>query len=591
MKKSEVIIIEPTRQKEGQGKKYNVAAYARVSTGSDEQKDSLNNQKKYYQEKIESNPNYNFVGIFSDEAISGTTDKRPSFQKMIRLAEHNEIDIIYTKSISRFSRNVVDLLHYCEVLKEHNVNLIFEENGIELLKSTGSLLLTILGAVAQMEVENTSEHVSWTLQNKMKKGEIVGQPPLGYDIVDGKLVVNEEEAKIVKYIFKRYLQGAGSDTIALELERMGAKTKKDNPKWAASTVAHILRNEKYKGTLLQGKSFTVSPIGHKRKYNHGEAVQYKFENAHEAIISLEDWNKAQEILESRRITLEGGKARGTSHNSQQYIFTSKIICGYCGKCYTRRKTHAGTKYEDVSWVCTTAVKKRKEGCPKCKAIKDDEIKQAVVGAIQSFIDDTDGMIYLTKDKLNSLLKKSEKKKGTLQEQISHYQKNLDTKIKKKSKLLDMRLEEQISEEEFLSKRENIDKEIAAIQEQLDVLTSDINCEDEKNKTSSQVYQLISEGKAEGFNEELFNLLVNKIIVGGTRSDGVDDPKMLHLELNPLNFKSDFHTKIENGTLHFVADLPTEEADKIATNEVVEGNLDLCTLNSENRNLYRYNEDP
>lgn len=170
MKKSEVIIIEPTKSKAGTNKKYNVAAYARVSTGSDEQKDSLNNQVKYYREKIESNPNYNFVDVFSDEAISGTTDKRPSFQTMIRLAKQHKIDIIYTKSISRFSRNVVDLLHYCEVLKECGVNLIFEENGIELLNSTGSLLLTILGAVAQMEVENTSEHVSWTLQNKMRKG-------------------------------------------------------------------------------------------------------------------------------------------------------------------------------------------------------------------------------------------------------------------------------------------------------------------------------------------------------------------------------------------------------------------------------------
>ena len=208
--------------------------------------------------------------------------------------------------------------------------MIFEENGIELLNSTGSLLLTILGAVAQMEVENTSEHVSWTLQNKMRKGEIVGQPPLGYDIVDGKLVLIEEEAEIVRYIFDRYLHGAGSDTIALELEKMGAKTKYNNPKWAPSTVANILKNEKYTGTLLQGKSFTVSPIGHKRKLNRGEATRYMFENAHEAIVSLEDWNKAQEILKSRRITLEEGKARGTSHNSQQYIFTSKIICGYCG---------------------------------------------------------------------------------------------------------------------------------------------------------------------------------------------------------------------------------------------------------------------
>lgn len=151
---------------------------------------------------IRSDPNNNFVGVFADEAISGTTDKRPNFQRMIKLAEQGYIDVIYTKSISRFSRNVADLLKYCEVLRNHGVNLIFEENGLKLLDSTGSLLLTILGAIAQMEVENTSDHISWTLQKKMESGELVGQPnPLGYDIVNSQLVVNEEEAEIVRYIF------------------------------------------------------------------------------------------------------------------------------------------------------------------------------------------------------------------------------------------------------------------------------------------------------------------------------------------------------------------------------------------------------
>ena len=260
MEEREVKIIEPVQQRRKENKKYNVAAYARVSTGSDEQKDSFVNQKKYYESKIKSNPDYNFVGVFADEAISGTTDKRPDFQRMISLAEHNKIDIIYTKSISRFSRNVADLFHYCELLKDFGVNLIFEEDNIELLNSSGTLLLTILGAVAQMEVENTSEHVNWTLQKKMESGELVGQAnALGYDIVDGKLVVNEEEAEIVRYIFRRYLDGIGASRIAKELERMGAKTKRNNTKWHDTTVMGIIKNEKYTGRLLQGKTYTVNP--------------------------------------------------------------------------------------------------------------------------------------------------------------------------------------------------------------------------------------------------------------------------------------------------------------------------------------------
>ena len=250
MEERKVTIIEPKQQRRKQNKKLNVAAYARVSTGSDEQKDSFINQKKYYEDMINRNPDFNFVGVFADEAISGTTDKRPNFQRMISLAEHKKIDVIYTKSISRFSRNVANLLHYCELLKDHEVNLIFEEDNIELLNSTGTLLLTILGAVAQMEVENTSEHVNWTLQKKMENGELVGRSnPLGYDVIDGRLVINEEEADTVRYIFKRYLEGVGACRIAKELENMGAKTKRNSTKWYDCAVMGIIKNEKYTGKL------------------------------------------------------------------------------------------------------------------------------------------------------------------------------------------------------------------------------------------------------------------------------------------------------------------------------------------------------
>lgn len=579
MEKRRVEIIEPVQRRIEQNKKYNVAAYARVSTGSDEQKDSFINQQKYYEAKIKSNPAYNFVGVFADEAISGTTDKRPSFQRMISLAEHKKIDIIYTKSISRFSRNVADLSRYCELLKDSGVNLIFEEDNIELLNSSGTLLLTILGAIAQMEVENTSEHVNWTLQKKMENGELVGQAnPLGYDVVDGKLVVNEEEAETVRYIFKRYLEGAGAGTIARELQKMGAKTKRNNTTWHDSSIMGIIKNEKYTGKLLQGKTYTVNPIGHKRKDNHGEARSFIIENNHEAIISLEDWTKAQEITTSRCVSYSDGRRRGTTHNSKQNIFTSKIECAYCGNNYVRRKTHAGTKYEKIIWNCSTLIYEHKASCPKCKAVEEDYIKQAVVGLIQSMLDDTESAFYLSKDKLNSLLKKSEQKKGKLSEQISKCEKNIKVKEKMKDKLLDMHLEETITKEEFIARRAEIDKEIASIQELLDQLTSDINYENEKNKTSSEIYKLISEGKAEGFNEELFNLLVNKIRVGGRRSDGVDDPKALHIELNPLYLSTDMNSKVVDGSLIYTPGFDMEEN----TEEEVKKNKNLmCSFYSDN----------
>ena len=575
MEEKKVKIIEPAQQRKEQHKKLNVAAYARVSTGSDEQKDSFINQKKYYEAKIKSNPDYNFVGVFADEAISGTTDKRPEFQRMISLAEHKKIDVIFTKSISRFSRNVADLFQYCEQLKNHGVNLIFEEDNIELLNSSGTLLLTILGAVAQMEVENTSEHVNWTLQKKMENGELVGQAnPLGYDVVDGQLVVNEEEAETVRYIFKRYLEGVGASRIAKELEKMGAKTKRNNTKWYDSSVMLIIKNEKYTGQLLQGKTYTVNPIGHKRKDNHGEARTFITENNHEAIISLEDWKKAQEITTSRCVSYVDGRKRGTTRNSNQSIFTSKIVCAYCGKNFARRKVHAGTKYEKVVWKCATACKRGKASCPECKAIEEDFIKQAVVGMIQNLIEDNESAFYLTKDRLNSLLKQSEKKKDKLREQITKCERNIQAKENKKSKLLDMHLEDKITEEEYLARKEVIDKEIASIQALLDEFASDIDYEDEKNKTNQQISKLICEGKAEGFNEELFNLLVNQITVGGKRSDGVDDPKALHIELNHLNLSTDMRSKVVNGHMVYTPGFDMEE--DLKNNE-----QQMCSLHSGN----------
>lgn len=554
-----VEIIEPTKTRKANGKKYNVCAYARVSTGSEEQKDSFINQQKYYEDKIKSNPTYNFIGVFADEAISGTTDKRPDFQRMIRLAQQGHIDIILTKSISRFSRNVVDLLSYCELLRDNNVNLIFEENGIELLNSSGSLLLTILGAVAQMEVENTSEHVNWTLTEKMKKGEFVGQAdPLGYDVIDGKLVINEEEADTVRYIFRRYLEGIGGHTIAKELTNMGAKTKKrNNTNWHDSTVMGILKNEKYTGLLIQGKTYTINPIGHKRKDNNGEANFYKVEDNHEAIISQEDFDRVQEIIASRCSTTNSdGVKRGTTTNSEQSEFTSKLVCAYCGKHYVRRKTHPGTKYEKIKWNCTTVGKKGKAQCPHSVVIDDDYLKQSIVGMIQNLIDDKDCMFYLSTEKLNELLKKSDSKKDGIKEQIKQLKRNIDSKIKKKSKILDMFMEEVITEEEFTAQRKIIDKEINSIKDSLSELESLCDYEDIKLNSSKQISKLISEGKAEGFNKELFDLLVRKITIGGkVFKDGkyVDDPTALHYELIDYNMSTDMQKVVADGELRYTVD--------------------------------------
>ncbi|MBQ6270808.1 MAG: recombinase family protein [Clostridiales bacterium] len=557
-------IIEPTKHNQSQKKKLNVCAYARVSTDSIEQKDSYENQLLFYEEMIKRNPNYNYIGIFADEAISGTTDKRPNFQRMIKYAESGYIDVIYTKSISRFSRNVADLLKYCEILRNHNVNVIFEENSIDLLSAQGTLMLTILGAVAQMEVENTSAHVNWTLQNKIRKGEYVGRAnPLGYDVVDNQMIINEEEAETVRYIYRRYLEGAGGHVIAKELEAMGAKTKNGNTTWYGSTVMNIIKNEKYKGVLLQGKTKTINPIGKVRKKNEGEGVMCNIEDDHEAIISIEDWNKAQEITKQRSVIHKDGKLKGTTNNSNQSVFTSKLVCGYCGKNYFRRVSHAGSPSEKIIWSCGTYAKKGKAECPKCKSVDEDYLKQSIVGMIKNLIDDNEAMFYLSDESLDKLLKDTEKKENLLEKQLSSYYRNYNKKMKMRSKLTDLLLEEKLSDEDYNEKREVLTKEIEQIQEKIDSLNSEIKNEEVSLSNRKQLIQYIKDGKAEGFNKELFELLVERIIIGGKRSDGVDDPKSLHYELKDFNLDTLMSSKIVDGYKRYYSEYDIEEASKKA----------------------------
>ena len=588
MTKKKVEIIEPIAKTTSIGRKLNVAAYARVSTGFVEQKDSFENQKRYYEQMIKSNLQYNFVGVFADEAISGTTDARPEFQRMITLAKNGYIDIIYTKSISRFSRNVKDLLDYCKDLKDHGVDVVFEENGLRLLDSTGSLMLTILGAVAQMEVENTSAHVQWTMNKRMEEGKLVGQPnPLGYDIVDGKLVVNEKEAEIVRYIFKRYLEGIGCSRIAKELHAMGAKTKRDNSNWCSTTVMGIIKNEKYIGTLLQGKTYTVDTVEHKRKDNKGEARFYKLPDNHEPIISVEDWEKAQEITDSRCISYVDGRKKGTTNNAKLNTFTSKLTCAYCGKNFVRRKVHAGTKYEKVVWKCTTKCKQGAANCPHSVAIEEDFLKKSVVLMIKDLIDDDGSMFYLSNNKLNSLIKQSEKKKDKIEEQIIKCQRSIEATKKKKSKLLDKYLEDRITEQDFNEHSQSIDNEIASSNKLLEELTSIIGRENKKDNSVIQISKLINEGKAEGFSEELFNLIIDRIKIGGKRIDGVDDPRSLHFALNAFNLETGMITKVdENGVLRYttdsdMSDMIIENDDNTDDKSVENCENVMCSLDCDN----------
>lgn len=272
-----------------------VCAYARVSTDSEEQLTSYESQIEHYSTQIKSNPNWEFAGIYADEGISGTqVKKRTEFQRMINDALNGKIDIIIAKSISRFARNTVDTLKYVRMLKEHNIAVFFEEEGINTLEMSGELLLSILSSVAQQESENTSTHVKLGLKMKKERGELIGFGGcLGYTYnpEDKTLTINAQEAEVVKLIYEKYLEGYGAESISRQLTKMGIKTPKGKDVWCETTVRKILKNEKYKGDVLQGKTFTIDPISHKRLSNMGEEDKYYISNHHEPIIDEETFEK------------------------------------------------------------------------------------------------------------------------------------------------------------------------------------------------------------------------------------------------------------------------------------------------------------
>lgn len=266
-------------------RKIKVAAYARVSTDLEEQKTSFISQQQYYTKKISKEPNWIFTEVYADEGISGTqTLKRVNFLRMIEDAKNGKIDLILTKSISRFARNTIDTLKNVRLLKEHNVGVIFEEENINTLDMSGELLLTVLSSVAQQESETISSHIKLGLRMKKERGELVGfNGCYGYKCYtrENRLEIVEDEAVNVRKIFKWYLEGSGCREISQKLYENNILNRKGTNRWSASTIYGILHNEKYMGDVEQGKTFSINPLTHKRYINKGEEDKFYIKDHHE----------------------------------------------------------------------------------------------------------------------------------------------------------------------------------------------------------------------------------------------------------------------------------------------------------------------
>lgn len=362
-----------------------MAAYCRVSTDQDEQLSSYENQVRYYKEYIRQNPLYDLVDIYADEGISGTnTKKRTEFNRLIADCRKGKVDRIIVKSISRFSRNTLDCLKYVRELKELGIGVTFEKENIDSLDAKGEVLLTILSSLAQDESRSISENATWGIRKKFERGEIRVNTTkfVGYDKGDnGNLVINEEQAKIVRRIFRDFLQGETPESIARTLKEEEIPGWNGKANWYPTTIQRMLQNEKYMGDALLQKTYTVDFLTKKRSENQGQVNQYYIEGNHEAIINKEEWELVQLEIERRNQFRQDNHINFYIIQCDHNPFTCKVFCKECGGLFGRKNWTTSRGKRPV-WQCNNRYKvKGIQGCTN-RHIDEETLQKAFLKAIE-----------------------------------------------------------------------------------------------------------------------------------------------------------------------------------------------------------------
>lgn len=362
-----------------------VAAYCRVSTEQESQQNSYEAQIGYYTDYITSNPEWQLVGIYADEGISGTgTKNRTQFNKMIRAARQKKIDLILCKSISRFARNTVDCLDYVRELRSLGVTVIFEKENINTDSMSSEFIISLYASFAQAESESISKNITWGIEKSFREGNIQYRfhQTLGYRLgPDGKPYIVEEEAEVVRFIFRSFISGCTINEIADILTESGTKRRNGNSKWTRNNVIQILKNEKYVGDAILQKSYTVDCITHERKKNNGQKPMYLIRNCHEPIIDRKTYDLVRLELEKSKRDLSNGKRENNYRT--KYSLSKLLVCPYCGGFYKRTTWVLRGKKEGV-WRC----KNRMEGasCKKSVSYHEDVLQAAVINAVNSIVD-------------------------------------------------------------------------------------------------------------------------------------------------------------------------------------------------------------
>lgn len=387
-----------------------VAAYCRVSTDDEEQLTSYEAQKNYYTDKIMTNKEWTMAGIFADEGITGTSArKRPEFLRMIRQCKQGKIDIVLTKSISRFARNTVDCLNYVRALKELGIAVIFEKENMNTLEIDSEILITMLGAFAQSESESISANVRWGIRQAMKEGKATIQYKYLYGYRkgdDGKPEIIPNQAEVVRKIYDLFLSGTPVRGIQEYLNANSVPNINGEPKWARSAIDSILTNEKYCGDVLLQKTYIDDCINKKVKKNTGQLPMYLVQNHHEGIISQETFDAAQAELARRSAGKSPSKKNaptGRSRYSSKYALSDRLYCGECGTRYQRCTWRNRDGSKRIVWRCVSRVDYGNKYCHDSPTLDEEPLHRAILDAINSAVKDKDNIIYNLKSAMEKEL--------------------------------------------------------------------------------------------------------------------------------------------------------------------------------------------
>ena len=485
-----------------------VAAYCRVSTAQEEQQNSYQVQIAYYTDLINRKKEWTLAGVFADEGISGTqTKKRTEFNRMIRMCRNQKIDLVITKSISRFARNTVDCLEYVRQLKDLGIGVIFEKENINTLTMTSEFMVALYGSFAQAESESISKNVSWGKEKAYREGKVQFQYKylLGYKKgTDGKPEIVPEEAEIVRLIYTLFLDGYSMTRIKKILENKGYLTAQGKKVWNESLIRSILKNEKYVGDALLQKTFTSDCITHKVVKNHGERPMYLVTDHHDPIIDRDTYNRVQQELARRsskrkvsdKTTTEQGKY------SSKYALTELLICGHCGTPY-RRTTWAARGKKQIVWRCISRLEHGKKYCPDSPTIKEENLHQGIIKAINNYYSCRNDIARILKANIGTVLECQG------QEEIIAAENRLKEIDRARNELVGLIATGGCDEDKLDSEFEKLYEEEQSLSERLVLLKSKKQTSAETQAKLDKIIDMIEHEK---FELETFdNVLIRKLI--------------------------------------------------------------------------------